>query len=461
MPLMPVRTTGGVTAADLPFRQWCFAFGLVTSLFFTWGFAYGLLDVLNSHFQTIFGINKTQSTLLQLAYFGAYLVYAPIASIFMDKYGYKKGIHMGLTLYSLGAIFFWPSAKFATYGGFVGCTFVIGCGLSCLEVAANSYITVLGSPKYAAARLNFSQGFQGVASFAGPLIASRWFFTGKNATSLDTVQWVYLAVAGLGVLLQLPEITQDALAEEMHSAGIDADKEPFHKQYHCIFGWVAQTTYVGAQVAVASLAVNFLTEQGIGISKPLASQLFSYCQITFTVGRFVGVALLQWVDPALLLTVYSAACMVFSLGVTFAPGKSAVGCLFALFFFESICYPVIFTLGTKNLGRHTKRGSGLIVMGVGGGAWWPPMAGAVADHVSTQRSYGIPFAGYTIMAMYAVGMVVDQTCKGGFRFRTIDEIAENKAHQQGRASTRPRARARSNACRRREKKGSSEFVEAV
>ena len=88
-----------------------------------------------------------------------------------------------------GAIFFWPSAKFEKYGGFVGCTFVIGCGLSCLEVAANSYISVLGSPKYAAARLNFSQGFQGVASFAGPMIASRWFFVGKNATSLDTVQW--------------------------------------------------------------------------------------------------------------------------------------------------------------------------------------------------------------------------------------------------------------------------------
>jgi FHS family L-fucose permease-like MFS transporter len=102
-----------------------------------------------------------------------------------------------------GAIFFWPSAKFRKYGGFVGCTFVIGCGLSCLEVAANSYITVLGTPRYAAMRLNISQGFQGVASFAGPLIASTYFFKGKNATTLDTVQWVYLAVFGLGVVLNV------------------------------------------------------------------------------------------------------------------------------------------------------------------------------------------------------------------------------------------------------------------
>ena len=174
----------------------------------------------------------------------------------MRKYGYKvvslfytwnnheplrqNGIHMGLALYSLGmylsihrsplpptnvtlpgAIFFWPSAKFEKYGGFVGCTFVIGCGIATLEVAANSYISVLGTPKYAAARLNFSQGFQGVALFSGPLIASRWFFLGENATTLATVQWsvptamsklvkvlnkilrVYLAVAGLGVALNV------------------------------------------------------------------------------------------------------------------------------------------------------------------------------------------------------------------------------------------------------------------
>ncbi|KAI0358398.1 MFS general substrate transporter [Trametes cingulata] len=450
-----------VTGSELTHKQWVFAFSLVTCLFFTWGFAYGLLDVLNAHFQTIFKIGKTQSTLLQLAYFGAYLVYAPFASLFMERYGYKKGIHMGLTLYSLGAIFFWPSAVYRAYGGFVGCTFVIGCGLSCLEVAANSYISVLGSPKYAAARLNFSQGFQGVASFAGPMIASRWFFQGKNSTSLDTVQWVYLAVAGLGLVLNilfyfctLPEITQDALAQEMHEVGMTNDKDPFWKQYRCIFGWVAQTAYVGAQVAVASLAVNFLAEQGVGIDKPLASQLFSYCQITFTVGRFVGVVFLKWVDPALLLSFYAIACCAFSLGVSYGPGLSGVGCLFALFFFESICYPVIFTLATKNLGRHTKRGSGLIVMGVGGGAWFPPAAGSIADRDKTAHSYIVPFAGYVAMTIYAIGITIDQTRRGGFRLRTIDEIAEKRAQLE-------REKVHSSSDSDIDKKGSVEYVEAV
>ncbi|PSR79657.1 hypothetical protein PHLCEN_2v6958 [Hermanssonia centrifuga] len=396
-----------------------------------------LLDVLNSHFQTVFGITKLQSTLLQLAYFGAYFIFAPFAGMFMDRYGYKKGIHAGLTLYSLGAIFFWPSAKFEKYAGFVGCTFVIGCGLSTLEVAANSYIAVLGSPKFAAARLNFSQGFQGVASFAGPMIASRWFFTGKNATTLDTVQWVYLAVAALGAVLNilfyfcdLPEINQFALAEEMHEVGLKTDDEPFWKQYRCIFGWVAQTAYTGAQVGVASLTVNYIVDQNIGINKSQASQLFSYCQITFTVGRFIGVGLLNYLDPALLLSIYGVMCSAFAMATAFAPGKAGIGCLFTLFFFESICYPVIFTLGTKNLGKHTKKGSGLIVMGVGGGAWYPPAQASIADR-NTRLSYVVPFTGYAAMTMYAVGIVIDQTIKGGFRFRTGDEIEERRHELEG------------------------------
>ncbi|KAI0093231.1 MFS general substrate transporter [Irpex rosettiformis] len=450
-----------MVGAELSRGRWVYAFALVTSLFFTWGFAYGLLDVLNSHFQQVFGISKVQSTLLQLAYFGAYLVWSPFASVFMDRYGYKKGIHLGLTLYSLGAIFFWPSAVFEKYGGFVGCTFVIGCGLSTLEVAANSYISVLGSPKYAAARLNFSQGFQGVASFAGPMIASRWFFRGKNANSLDTVQWVYLAVAGLGLVLNimfffcdLPEITQDALAEEMHAVGIRNDDEPFRKQYRCIFGWVAQTAYVGAQVGVAALTVNYIVDQNVGIDKPLASQLFSYCQITFTVGRFVGVILLNWIDPALLLSFYGLACSTFALAVSFAPGKSGIGCLFALFFFESICYPVIFTLGTKNLGKHTKRGSGLIVMGVGGGAWYPPAQASIADH-NTRRSYLVPFSGYIAMTIYAVGIVIDQAIKGGFRWHTISEIEERREEIEDHAPS-PESPVLDD-----EKKVSEEFVEQI
>ncbi|KAF8329110.1 MFS general substrate transporter [Cantharellus anzutake] len=426
----------GVSGSELGRRQWAIAFSLVSTLFFTWGFAYGLLDVLNKHFQVIFGITKTQSTLLQLAYFGAYLVFSPFAGLFMRRYGYKKGIHLGLSLYTIGAAFYWPCAKYEVYGGFVACTFVIGCGLSALEVAANSYITVLGSPKYAAARLNFSQGWQGVASFSGPLIASRWFFTGKNATSLDTVQYVYLAVACLGITLNvlfyftyLPEITEEKLAEEMRGVGIMSDAEPFHKQYRTIFGFIAQFCYVGAQVAVASFVVNYLTEGEFGLNKTdsQASNMFSYCQITFTVGRFVGVVLLNFIDPAALLTFYAICCTVFCIGTATATGVAGIACLYCLFFFESICYPVIFTLGTKNLGVHTKKGSALIVMGVAGGAWYPSAQGALADRTSTHHSYLVPMTGFIVMLVYAAGIVITQGNRDGFRISNVDEIQKKRA----------------------------------
>ncbi|KAH9055454.1 MFS general substrate transporter [Lactarius vividus] len=432
----PTPATGvgvGVTGSELSFTRWLFAFSLVTTLFFTWGFSYGLLDVLNAHFQQVFGITKLQSTMLQLAYFGAYIVFSPFAGIFMRRFGYKKGIHMGLTLYSLGAIFFWPSAKYEKYGGFVGCTFVIGCGLSCLEVAANSYITVLGTPRYAAMRLNISQGFQGIASFAGPLIASTYFFKGKNANTLDTVQWVYLSVSGLGVLLNvlfyfcdLPEITEEALTRELVATSGEqaADVGPFYKQYRCIFGFVAQTCYVGAQVGVASFTVNYLVDQGVGISHSHASLMFAFCQLTFTGGRFIGAALLRFVDTAFLLSTYGMACMACCLGAALSTGNRGIASLYLLFFFESICYPCIFTLGTRDLGPHTKRGSSLIVMGVGGGAWFPSAQGALADNAYTRRSYLVPLAGFTAMTTYAVGLVVNQAVKSGFNLANRDTVAE-------------------------------------
>jgi FHS family L-fucose permease-like MFS transporter len=224
----------------------------------------------------------------------------------------------------------------------------------------------------------------------------------------------------------LPEITEDALAEEIQDVGLQDDQGPFWKQYRCIFGFVAQTAYVGAQVAVAAFAVNFFVDQGVGFDQSKASDLFSFCQITFTVGRFVGVVILNFVDPALLLAIYGFFCSFFCLLVSQLPGYGGVGCIFGLFFFESICYPCIFTLGTKNLGKYTKKGSGLIVMGVGGGAWYPSAQGALADLTYTRRSYLVPMSGYIAMMLYAIGLVVDQARKSGFTIRNRDELSERR-----------------------------------
>lgn len=202
------------------------------------------------------------------------------------------------------------------------------------------------------------------------------------------------------------------------------------------------TAYYGAQVTVASFAVNFLVDQKVGIDQSKASQLLSFCQITFTISRFIGVAILNFIDPALLLAVYGFCCSLFCLLVSQLPGYRAVGCLFCLFFFESICYPVrpfsyqaiihssssvkrqcIFSLGTKNLRVQTKRGTGLIVMGVVGGAWYPLAQGALADRAYTRRSYLVPMSGFFAVTIYAIGIVVDQTRKNGFAFRNRDGLS--------------------------------------
>src|SRR5215216_7532058 len=155
---------------------------LVTSLFFLWGIAYGLLDVLNKHFQETLNITKQRSTLLQAAYFGAYFLVALPAGLFMQKVGYKKGIITGLLLYAAGALLFYPSAQNASFPFFLLALFVLASGLTFLETAANPYITVLGNPETSEFRLNLSQSFNGVGSFIGPLIGAALFFDDKTTS---------------------------------------------------------------------------------------------------------------------------------------------------------------------------------------------------------------------------------------------------------------------------------------
>jgi len=240
-------------------RQLIFPLCLAISLFFLWGFSYGLLDVLNKHFQNVLKISRLESTGLQIVYFGGgYFCFSPIVAEILKRKGYKITIVLGLALFALGAIFFWPTAHYSNpnnakqaFGGFIVCTLVISCGLGALETAANSYATVIGNPKSASMRLQFCQAWNGVASFIGPLIASKVFFSGENASNLDSVKYVYIAVACAAVLLavlfifsKLPEV----LTDDEDPSGVTGENKPLWKQYNMIFAFVAQFCYVGAQV---------------------------------------------------------------------------------------------------------------------------------------------------------------------------------------------------------------------
>lgn len=377
---------------------------LVTSLFFLWGLAYGFLDVLNKHFQETLNVSKARSTLLQAAYFGAYFLVALPAGIFMTRFGYKKGIILGLILYALGAFLFYPAAEMMSFEFFLLAIFVIASGLTCLETAANPYVTVLGPPETGAFRLNLSQSFNGVGALSGPLIAASLFF-GEGEDSggeLDSVKMVYivisvvvLIVAGLFFRTSLPEIKESELTSTKA-----LDKKPLGKHSNLVHGVIAQFFYVAAQVGIAALFINYCTESGNGINNETASYLLSGSLFLFTVGRFAGTALMRKIAPNKLLMVYAIFNVFLCVMVAFVTGWVSIYSLMALFFFQSIMFPTIFALAVKDLGHHTKKGSSFLIMSIVGGAVMPVVMGYAAEAYGTAFSYLVPMLCFIHVAWY-------------------------------------------------------------
>lgn len=375
---------------------------LVTSLFFLWGMAYGLLDVLNKHFQETLNVTKSRSTLLQAAYFGAYFLVALPAGIFMNRYGYKKGIIMGLLLYAVGAFLFFPAAQQKSFDFFVIALFVLASGLTCLETAANPYVTVLGPRETSEFRLNLSQCFNGVGSFLGPVIAASLFFgEGTGSGDLDSVKMVYiiigvivLLVAALFFKTPLPEIKESEIASKQQ------DRKPLFRHKNFTGGVVAQFFYVAAQVGIAALFINYCTESGNGIDNSQASYLLAVSLVLFTAGRFAGTALMRKFPPNQLLAIYAVINVILCVVVVAGSGWLSVYSLMALFFFQSIMFPTIFALGLKDLGHHTKKGSSFLIMAIVGGACMPYVMGLLADNYSTAFAYIVPMVCFVIVAWY-------------------------------------------------------------
>lgn len=382
--------------------NYLFPFILVTSLFFLWGLAYGLLDVLNKHFQEVLNITPKRSTLLQGAYFGAYFIMALPAGMFMNKFGYKKGIIMGLLLYAAGAFLFYPAARALNFDFFLLSLFILACGLACLETAANPYVTVLGSKESSEQRLNLSQCFNGLGSFLGPVIGGALFF-GSGKDDLTTVQLTYIVI-GLVVLLiagffwrtKLPEIKE----AEVEGEAVLKDERPLFAHKHFVGGVVAQFFYVAAQVGVGALFINYATEYWQGTSNEKAAYLLSAGMVLFLAGRFVGTALMRKIAPNKLLAVYAFINVLLCAFVMTGSGAASVYALIAVFFFMSIMFPTIFALGVKDLGKHTKKGASFIVMSIVGGASVPYLMGVVTEKYSTAISYGIPMLCFVVVFYY-------------------------------------------------------------
>ncbi|MBI0328659.1 L-fucose:H+ symporter permease [Burkholderia plantarii] len=394
-------------------HDWRTAFILVTSLFFMWGLSYGLLDVLNKHFQDVLHVSKAQSGLLQGAYFGAYFVMAIPAALLMERFGYKRGILLGLTLYAIGALLFIPASAAASFSFFLFALFVIAAGLGCLETAANPYVTELGAPETAERRLNLSQSFNGLGSFLGPLIGGTFFFQAAPSAStasavasgaesgLDSVRATYVAIAVIVVLLALliartpmPDIRR-AASPAQRAAGASLWSRP-----HFVGGIVAQFFYVAAQVGVGAFFINYAIVHWPALTAQRASFLLSVALLLFMAGRFVSTALMGRISPAALLSVYALANVALSVVVLAGIPVVSVLALIAVFFFMSIMFPTIFALGVKDLGPQTKRGASYQVMSIVGGAIMPYAMGRVADGAGVSMAYALPLVCFAIVAWY-------------------------------------------------------------
>lgn len=380
------------------------AFMLITTLFFMWGVSYGLLDVLNKHFQETLNVTKAQSGLLQAAYFGAYFIVALPAGYFMQRHGYKAGILAGLSLYAIGALLFVPAAMVNDFSVFLFALFVLACGLGCLETAANPYATVLGDPNGAERRLNLAQSFNGLGQFVGPMIGGSLFFTHTSSDAAqESVKITYVVIACVVIAIALL-FKRTALPDIRESASqhIQQPGATLWQQKHFVGGVIAQFFYVAAQVGVGAFFINYATEHWHGVTNQSAAYMLSVAMICFMLGRFFSTWLLGRVKPASMLAAYALINIVLCAVVMLGAGDVSVVALIAIFFFMSTMFPTIFAMGVKNLGESTKQASSFMIMAIVGGAIMPYFMGLISDHVSTAVAYSLPLLCFVVVLAYAL-----------------------------------------------------------
>ncbi len=380
-------------------KEYRVPFVLVTSLFFLWGFAHAILDVLNKHFQDVLVITRTHSAWVQVMFYLGYFVMAIPAGLFINKYGYRRGVVFGLLLYGVGSLLFIPGEYCMSFNFFLFSLFVIACGLVFLETAANPYMTELGDRATAASRLNLAQSFNGLGCICGPLVGGLLLFSedGSGAISLPyTIMGVVvLAVAFVFTRVRLPEITH----EEEKDRREEAKGLWSHKLF--IFGIAALFCYEIAEISINSFFINYVVDDG-WMNPRDASVVLSFGGLgLFMCGRFAGSWIMQRVRAEKVLLFCAIATVTTSFLLVLNLGILSLIALFLGYAFEAIMFPTIFALSLRGLGKHTKRASSYLMMSPIGGAVGPLMMGYVADRTTMSFSFIVPLLSFVVVMLYA------------------------------------------------------------
>ncbi len=394
----------------------------VTTLFFMWGFLTCLNDILVPHLKSIFDLNYTQVMLIQFAFFGAYFVFSLPSAKIVDAIGYQRSMVAGLLTMGLGAFLFVPAAMVPSYPLFLGALIVLAAGITCLQVAANPYVTVLGKPETASSRLNLTQAFNSLGTFLAPFFGGLLILSAAPKTMVDiramapdvlqayrlheaaTVKTPYV---GLGIALVLLAIAIGSfklptIEHAQHKAG-EKVNDSIWRHPSLIFGAIGIFVYVGGEVSIGSFLVNYFGQPEIGgLTEKVAASFVAFYWGGAMVGRFIGSALLQKMSTRGLLgicAVCAAALVAVSMLTT---GHTAMYSIILVGFFNSIMFPSIFTLGVAELGPLTGDGSGVMIMAIVGGAIIPVAQGWIADHIGIHHAFFLPVICYLYILFFAL-----------------------------------------------------------
>ncbi len=392
----------------------------VTALFFIFGFITNLNMALVPHLKAIFTLSYGWAMLAESAFFLAYFVFSAPTSKLIETIGYKRTMVVSLFIQVVGCLLFIPAARTVSFPLFLTAVFVVGAGVTALQTSANPYVSILGPDSSASIRLNLAQAFNSIGGTIAPLVAGAYILTDpakltSPAVVADTVRVPYMLIAG-GLLLlglavafmHLPHVQQT----QAFRPGKEADpilSRSIWSYGHTVLGAVGIFLYVGVEVGLASIAVNYFKQQGVSTAAT-ASYLVSLYWFGALVGRLLGAGIMTKVNPGKLLGIFGVVAAILITVSMFTNGNVAIATLVLCGFFNSVMFPNIFTLGIAGLGPMTSKGSGLIMTAVVGGAVVPLAIGALADKVGIQHSFVIPLFCYLYIAFYGfVGHIPKRT----------------------------------------------------
>lgn len=399
------------------------AMAMVTTLFFMWGFITCLNDILIPHLKSIFNLSYAQAMLVQFAFFSGYCLFALPAARVVESIGYKMTMVTGLLAMALGAVLFIPAANLASYWFFLGALMIVAAGITCLQVPANAYVSVLGPERTASSRLNLTQAFNSLGTTVAPYFGSVLILGGAPKTAEElrsmspdalqsfrlheaaTVKLPYLLIAGallvLAVVIARYKLPVISAVEEPGTAKHPHTIREVLRHRNLAFGVIAIFVYVGAEVAIGSFLVNYFTQPDTGgLSEQQAAKQVQFYWGCAMVGRFIGAYVLQKLNAGRVLGAVALGAGVLVVASMLSFGSVAMWTIILVGLFNSIMFPSIFTLGIAGLGPLTGKGSGLLIMGIVGGALIPVVQGAIADKIGIHHAFILPVLCYIYIAYY-------------------------------------------------------------